>query len=297
MDVSELKVHFYDFQSGIKITNKIDDAFDGIVNNVNLDLQRHLNIYIPGYRSNSDDSPETALRQALKDVPNIYLIVFDYSYYSAERLTKESLEKTMPYIFDLGSAMGKFVARLHELGFKAEKIRGFGHSAGGQLVGVMGEAFKNTTGTKIARITSIDPAKQCFSEHLETHTRSGQAEFVEVIHCESRNYGSLSNHADADIYYNKEDAVYPGCYDNNKNKVRNLGEVDMVTCAHIFCVQEYMRTVSQPKWFKACADYDDYVKHGCANSEIVYSGYYHNNTSKGIFYASTKVGPRVVPIA
>lgn len=294
--MSELRVDFYDFQNDIKISNRIGDAFDGIVKNVKLDLHRQINVFIPGFRSNSNDSPSVAVRQALKEVPDIYLINFDYSQYSGETLNPESFERATAYFYDLSSAMGKFVAQIHNLGFPAKNIRAFGHSFGGQLAGFMGEAFKNTTGTKIARITSIEPADACFFDDLETQVRSGQAEFVEIVHCLPANETAPTTNTDAEFYYNREDDVYPGCYDNNNNTVRNLGEVSMADCAHIICVQEYMRTVFETRLFQACSDYDDYLDHVCANSEIVYSGYYHNNTPNGTFYVSTKVGYPVEPI-
>lgn len=59
---------------------------------------------------------------------------------------------------DVGTSLGKCLAKLLRKGLDPNKIHLVGHSLGSHLVGKAGREFKKETGKKVGRVTGLDPA-------------------------------------------------------------------------------------------------------------------------------------------
>lgn len=78
-----------------------------------------------------------------------------------------------------------------------------GHSLGAHIVGFAGRNFTHQTNLAVPRITGMDPAKPCFIDNPRLKgLRSGDGDFVDVIHTDPAICG-LSHHVgDLDFYPN-----------------------------------------------------------------------------------------------
>ncbi len=127
----------------------------------------------------------------------------------------------------VGRQIGFLARRLVESGaIKAENIYVAGHSLGGQVAGYAGKYFHQLTGSKIGRITGLDPAGPMFQlpdwvdskMARQLHLWRDDAEFVDVIHTTAGSLvgdtalgmSSLIGHAD--FFPNGGQKNQPGCH-------------------------------------------------------------------------------------
>ena len=120
----------------------------------------------------------------------------------------------------VGSSTGEFLDNLMTAsGLSHADLHLVGFSLGGHGVGAMGRKLEELTGTKVDRLTAIDPAAPYFDimEPVGTWVGYNDAEFVDVIHSNSEfvfcgglsMYGPLGN---VDFYPNGG-LHQPGCTD------------------------------------------------------------------------------------
>ncbi|XP_072931661.1 pancreatic lipase-related protein 2-like isoform X1 [Epargyreus clarus] len=288
-DVSDIEVFFYDFQNNFNVTYKIDNAVESLTSVYNLDPSKKLIFFVPGYRSHiAKNSPEL-IRQAFRDVPNIYLIIIDHSVYTTSPTGRwKSYENSVQYTYSIGQALGKFLSDLrNNKGFPSQNIHCIGHSLGSQILGVVGTAYFERTLEKVWRITGIDPAGPCFSNgFIEDQLRSGCADYVEVYHCSAGTLGTTSVLADIDFFFNENGRVQPHCHEGI---IPGIGESEAATCSHKSCMIFYTKTVQNPGWYLAwrCDSYKHFAKGKCAGNEMTIAGYSNPGNASGVFYVST----------
>ncbi|CAH2980069.1 unnamed protein product [Chilo suppressalis] len=271
----------------MNLTFKIGAALDGITSKYNLDVTRRLIFYVPGYKSHIYKPNEDSIRQAFKDVPNVYLIMIDHSAYTNGQGGKvKSYERAVSYAFYIGKALGEFLAGLHEKGYPSKNIHCVGHSLGAQMLGYAGVAYYNKTSEKISRITGLDPAGPCFSNALiDEQIRSGVADYVEVYHCNSGGLGTTSVLADTDFFFNRG-RKQPNC---EGSIVPGFGEYEAAKCSHKACVRFWAASVGHPGWYLswACNSYDRFNSGSCSANEVTLAGYWNPGNATGVFYIST----------
>lgn len=99
-------------------------------------------------------------------------------------------------------------------GIKMSTIHLIGHSMGAQISGFAGHGVNKVTNEKIGRITGLDPAGPLYewptAKSLDEILDSGDANFVDVIHTNSKHLGIIypSGHVD---YYPNGGRKQPGC--------------------------------------------------------------------------------------
>ncbi|CAG5016111.1 unnamed protein product [Parnassius apollo] len=129
----------------------------------------------------------------------------------------------------------------------------------------------------------MDPAGPCFTKAaLEEQLRSGNAEYVEVYHCNAGHLGTNNVIGDIDFFFNEEGKIQPDC--------RSLSDDDLDKCYHKVCVKYWTRTVHQPNLFSAlaCPTYKAFSEGRCNNSKTTMAGHSNPGNATGIFYLLTE---------
>ncbi|XP_053607912.1 lipase member I-like [Plodia interpunctella] len=290
LDVSQVDAYFYDFSKNFTDTYPIKDAAKGILEIPNLDKNKKLIIFNPGFRSKITKNTEEKIRDAFRNYPNSYLIIFDHSQYTNDNLgRKKSYERSVRYVYYIGKEIGLMLSDLQKGGINAKNIHCIGHSLGSQMLAHTGETFMSKTGVKISRITALDPAGPCFSNSF-THEqiRSGVAEYVEVYHCNAGMLGTASVLGDIDFFVNKNGAVQPNC---NTPYIPGIFDSSKAArCNHKTCVNMYTATVGHPEMFLAhnCDTYKEYKNGICSRNNVTIAGFWNPGTAFGVYYFSTK---------
>ncbi|CAH3897926.1 unnamed protein product [Pieris brassicae] len=288
LDVSETEVYFYDFANNFNISYGINNAAGAITNFYNLDTTREIKFFVPGYKSHISKNAPELIRQVFKDIPNIYLIIIDHSFYTSSRGgNRKSYERSVNYSFYLGKAIGRLLAEFRQFGFPSQNIHCIGHSLGSHILGYAGTTYFERTSERVRRITGIDPAGPCFSNSLiEEQLHSGAADYVEVFHCNAGGLGTTSVLADVDFFLN-DGRVQPHC---TVGLIPGYGESDAARCSHKACVKYWTYTVNHPGSFLswACNSYKDFKNGKCSGNEVAIAGFSNPGNTSGVFYASTE---------
>ncbi|XP_013165250.1 PREDICTED: lipase member H [Papilio xuthus] len=282
LQVGETKVYFYDFSKDINIVCKINSGVDCITNTTSLDISRRLIVFVPGYKCFIKRDIEELVRQTYKTIPDIYLIIIDHSAYTYE--TKEKLrsyERSVLYSFYIGNGLGKFLAGFNRYGYPSKNIHCIGHSLGAHILGYAGERYNVETSENVWRITGLDPAGPCFANaSKEEQLRSGNAGFVDVYHCNAGQLGTTNAIGDADIFFNKQGKIQPGC--------KGLSDEDLAKCYHKACILYWTISVLRSHFYQAvaCPSYDAYIAGSCTTNTTPIG---HLTVAvKGIFYVTTE---------
>ncbi|XP_041978198.1 lipase member H-like [Aricia agestis] len=289
LDVSGVDVYFYDFPRNDVESFTIDAAADGILKIPQLDKTKKFIIFVPGYKSNINKKTEELVRDTFRNFPNSYLIILDHSPYTNDNQGYvKSYERSVKYVYYIGKALADFLADLARGGISPKNIHCIGHSLGAQMLGQTGQLFFEKTGTKIAKITGLDPAGPCFSNSFtQDQIRSGVADYVDVYHCNAGGLGTTSVLADTDFFVNRKGQSQPNCgtplipgiFDSSK----------AAKCSHRACIELYTATVSNPNWFLAwrCDEYKQFKKGECSTNEVTIAGFWNPGNATGVFYFST----------
>lgn len=267
----------------------IDNAAKGILALPELDKVKKFIVFIGGFKSNINKRTEDRIRDAFRNYPNSYLIIFDHSPYTNDNDGNiKSYERSVKYVYYIGRAVAQFLTGLSEGGVSPKNIHAIGHSLGSQILGHAGEIFIANTGRKISRITALDPAGPCFSKSfIKEQIRSGVAEYVEVYHCNAGGLGTSSVLADIDFFVNRNGQSQPNCktplvpgiFDSSK----------AAKCSHRACIDIWAATVDNPNWYLAwkCDNYKMFKNGRCSGNEVTIAGFWNPMNATGVYYFST----------
>lgn len=266
----------------------IHEAAKGILSYDKLDKNNKFIIFVGGYTSNINQNTEQRIRDAFKDLPNSYLLIYDHSMYTNDNLgNKKSYESSVQYVYYIGRALAIMLVNLKERGISAKNMHCIGHSLGSHMLGNTGDVFHGITGDKIGRITALDPAGPCYyKSSIEDQVRSGVADYVEVYHCNSGGLGSASVLGDIDFFVNTghfqpkcKTPYIPGIFDSTK----------AAKCSHTNCIKTWAATVKNRHWFLAskCDTYKLFEGGLCDGNNVTLAGFWNPGTATGIYYFST----------
>ncbi|KPJ08386.1 Lipase member H, partial [Papilio machaon] len=220
-------------------------------------------------------------------------------------------------------------------------IHSIGHSLGAHILGYAGERYSAETSENVWRITGLDPAGPCFANApKEEQLRSGNADYVEVYHCNAGQLGTTNTIGDADIFFNQEGKIQPGCskdpagpcfanapkeeqlrsgnadyvevyhcnagqlgttntigdadiFFNQEGKIqpgcsKGLSDEDLPKCYHKTCVLYWTKSVLRSQLYQAvaCPSYEAYTAGSCNTNKTSIG---HSTVAeKGIFYVTTE---------
>lgn len=125
-----------------------------------------------------------------------------------------------------GIVIGNLVARLNKMrNFPLSKFHLLGHSLGAHIMGYAGKQVKEITGSKVQRITGMDPAGPLFEVPMQPPTKRlshSDADVVEVVHTDGGLAGFVSPIGDIDFYPNGGLFIQPNCI--NKKDLSQIAD-------------------------------------------------------------------------
>eukprot|EP00094_Tigriopus_californicus_P011914 TCALIF_11509-PA protein Name:"Similar to PNLIP Pancreatic triacylglycerol lipase (Oryctolagus cuniculus)" AED:0.24 eAED:0.24 QI:0/0/0/1/1/1/2/0/197 len=122
--------------------------------------------------------------------PRTFVVV--HGFVNDIEFTEQFVDEAAENALDVGTRVGELVSKIiDKTGLPHAKIHAIGHSLGAQALGHLGRKVKADTGSKVARMSGLDPARPYFEildPALQLNKNDG--EYVDVIHTNS---GSLIN--------------------------------------------------------------------------------------------------------
>ncbi|GLV32690.1 uncharacterized protein CBL_00603 [Carabus blaptoides fortunei] len=192
-----------------------------------------------------------------------------------------------------GKYLAKFINNLKTNNVPLENIHLLGHSLGSHMAGFAGKHVFNITGLKINRITALDPAGPLFDASVllsrfstrllpeNDRLSKNDANFVDVMHTDSGNYGMVSSIGHVDIFPNNGSSIQPGC--------ENTGDDN---CSHARSTHFYIESINSDKLIaRKCNNYKDYINGLCKNSTLAIVGEDIDQNLRGDFYLTTNAEP------
>lgn len=221
-----------------------------------LDPNQTFYFVVHGYRSKGSANWVQRIKDEILATEKATVIVVDWA------------KGSRVYNYSLAACSTRTLARLAATMVKTlvdagmlvpSRIHYIGHSLGAQAGGFFGEDVLQMTGSKVGRITGLDPAGPLF-EYFDVYLRKEHADFVDIIHTSmGMGFNSFrgrlgmtkeSGHVD---FYPNGGSRQPGC--------RSFGRPD---CSHSRATLYYansIRTCSYPTL--RCTDYKAFKSHRC----------------------------------
>lgn len=240
-----------------------------------LEPDRTLYFVVHGYRSKGYAGWVQRIKDEILAVEKATVIVVDWA------------KGSKVFNYSLAASSTRTLARLAATMVKTlvdagvlvpSRIHYIGHSLGAQAGGFFGEDVFEMTGSKVGRITGLDPASPLF-EYFDVYLRKEHAEFVDIIHTSmGMGFNSFrgrlgmtkdSGHVD---FYPNGGRHQPGC--------RTFGRVD---CSHSRATLYYansIRTCSYPT--VPCTNYDAFKSGRCAPCDEAPCGVMGHNASANL---------------
>ncbi|XP_018328181.1 pancreatic lipase-related protein 2 isoform X2 [Agrilus planipennis] len=156
-----------------------------------------------------------------------------------------------------------------------------GHSVGAHLAGLTGHKMATKlSGTKVKRISGLDPAGPYFDAIFTTRSRRIQkhdADFVDIIHTDAF-YGYNSDLGHVDFYPNGG-RLQPQCEKGDKN-----------LCSHSMSHEYFYKSIEAPDYFVGtqCMQWDLYLMGSCKNKRKAPMGIATPPDTRKRFYLRTK---------
>ncbi|XP_052744588.1 inactive pancreatic lipase-related protein 1 [Bicyclus anynana] len=220
------------------------------------DEDSHLVVFCHGFTDDPSQTSFTSVSQAYFDGGQMSMIALDASPY----ISWFYLRSTTLVRF-IGERLGALLHALVKEGQSPSKIHIVGHSLGAHIAGYTGKHFTELSGSKLGRITGLDPAGPCFSR-LQPALRLNRtdADYVDIVHTDAGAYG-ISEQVGHKDYYPNRGTRQPDCL--------------LQTCSHSRAWELYSESVLRPRAFPAvrCKDWDAFANGDCDFDNISYMGY------------------------
>jgi len=190
----------------------------------------------------------------------------------------------------VGQKTAKFIDWLvKDIGIEWDDIHVLGSSLGAQAAGYTGRF----TGSKIGRITGLDPSGPLFHSvgHLDKLDKT-DAQFVDVIHTAGYWVGNEDVMGHVDFYPNGGRAPQPGCEEKES--------LDL-SCSHFQAWKLFGESIEASKEPKMspivgleCRTYKKFLSGECCRSkhQTAVMGDSVDRTTRGTFYLKTRDRPR-----
>ncbi|KAL7734948.1 hypothetical protein ACLKA6_011214 [Drosophila palustris] len=230
---------------------------------------------------------ESLLRSSFFALEPIVLSIPQWQGNSSSRLTAALLERQACNVFGLDltdtrteseivASVSSLIVLLHQqfdVPLRQQQLVGF--AEGGHLAGAVAEQVQQLLGEKMPRITALDPSGD--SDKF-THRLSPQdASFVEVVHTNGRELGTMEQLGDVDFYPNggKEQ---PGCENTT----------DSDACSHERALDLAVEMWSTANDFVSaqCASVEDMSAQNCRWSSLLMG--VNVESKSGIYFLETQ---------
>nr|XP_021200298.2 lipase member H [Helicoverpa armigera] len=233
------------------------------VSNSNINFSRITVILAHGWNGHGANTMNQLLVEAFLQDADVNVIVLDWS-----ALANRSYTTAKGGTAEVGRGLGQFLNWLSTLGLSFERVHLVGFSLGGHLVGNAGRE----TGSRVKRITALDPAGPLWGSDRNRIVRT-DGQYVEVIHTETSTLGYKDLCGDADFYPNGGSSM-PGCY--------------IVTCSHSRAYK-YMASTVKYNHLQAneCASLRDATRNRCTGTLNPMGNSNISKSRAGIFRVNT----------
>ncbi|KAJ8735412.1 hypothetical protein PYW07_007032 [Mythimna separata] len=236
------------------------------VTNSNINFSRITVFLAHGWNGHGGNTMNRMLIEAFLQNADVNVIVLDWS-----ELANRSYTTAKGGTAEVGRGLGQFINWLAGRGLLYNRVHLVGFSLGGHLVGNAGRE----TGSRVHRITALDPAGPLWNSDRNRITRT-DGRYVEVIHTETTALGYSGLCGDADFYPNGGSNM-PGCI------------VGAINCSHSRSY-EYMASSVKHNHFLAhvCGSLSDANRNRCTGTPLNPMGNSDINKSRaGIFRVNT----------
>lgn len=194
----------------------------------------------------------------------------------------------------VGAQFFALLELLHsKFGLKYENVHIIGSGVGAHIAGYAGRNLKRKN-ESIARITALDAASPQFeNEHIDVRLDRSDAQFVDVIHTDSktfvvRGYGIKKPIGHIDFYPN-------GGYEQKNCRKRDDGVASFFTCSHYRAVHYFLESFDGRCPFKAypCTSYKEFKNVDCTSCPssgcpmMGFNSLEHHGRLEGSFYLKT----------
>ncbi|XP_077519357.1 pancreatic triacylglycerol lipase-like [Amblyomma americanum] len=247
-----------------------DEDFGAAAKHVARD--RTLYFVVHGYRSKGTAQWVQRIKDEILALEEATVVVVDWS--TASRVKNYSVAAASTRT--VARLAAKLVKELVDAGtLTPSRVHYIGHSLGAQAGGFFGQDVQSMTGTKVGRITGLDPAGPMF-EYFDAYLRKEHADFVDIIHTSMgvgfnfvRGRLGMTKSAGHVDFYPNGGRQQPGC--------RPFGRLD---CSHSRATLYYansIRTCSYPT--QRCDNYRAYRSHRCTPCDQGACGVMGHNAS------------------
>ncbi|XP_059061658.1 pancreatic lipase-related protein 2-like [Achroia grisella] len=143
-----------------------------------MDYSRKTVIFISGYFDNPDLPPSRILESSYRNLGyNVWLIdIYQFVNYQFPEVAR--------FVPSAGRRVGEMLYNLtlENVGFNPKNLEIVGLSLGGETISFIAKSFKELSGTKLSKLTALDPTGPCF-RNLGPDQRLDQsdADYVEVV--------------------------------------------------------------------------------------------------------------------
>lgn len=182
---------------------KLNDA-DSVTQS-SFDAKKPTKVVIHGYFNNKDSPVNKKITAAYLANYDVNVIVVDWGAGANHLVYNVAADRTK----QVATAVAEFLDQLLDVDTRRwEQLTVVGHSLGAHIAGLTGKLVKNG---KIGKIVGLDPAGPIFRKR-GSHSRlhKTDANYVEVIHTNSRRLGIKSRLGTADFYPNRG-KIQPNC--------------------------------------------------------------------------------------
>ncbi|XP_076290868.1 lipase member H-B-like [Lasioglossum baleicum] len=224
---------------------------------------------------------ETVDAESVKTIANAYIantdsnvIAINYS----QIVDDKTLIVDVIRVNDFAEAIGHALTKMVNNGKISKQIHMIGYSLGAQVAA----HIKNYFDLPIARITGLSPAGPPIYSGISL--KSGDANFVDIIHTDGGIYGQLHNSGNADFHPNGGLRPQPGCEVFSSNKTQETN------CNDARSWKYYAESILNPKGFMAIQCFSSAVFNlgNCnLNGAVVPMGYATPTNATGRFYLRT----------
>ncbi|KYN04718.1 Pancreatic lipase-related protein 2 [Cyphomyrmex costatus] len=195
-------------------------------------------LIIHGWKGNCESTVCTEIRDAYLQIGDYNIILIDWRA-TANHLYAKSA-RSAPFVSQYIALLIDFLENNASLDPKKTAI--IGYSLGGHIAGLSARFATS----KIREVVALDPAGPYFeSRESEERVDKTDAILVQVIHTSIRFMGIKSAIGTSDFYVNGGEEQ-PGC-----GRIRWIGDLIAIACAHFRALEYYIESVLNPRSFRA----------------------------------------------
>ncbi|VVC97112.1 unnamed protein product [Leptidea sinapis] len=243
----------------------------------NLDFNKPTFVFVSGYLDTTDFYITSNIAKVYEDIGYNVLML------DTNKFTTMVYPRAVRFMRPVGKHTAEMLAELTQLGLDPKKLEIAGLSLGAQTASYIGKNYQLIVGTKISRITGLDPAGPCFRNlGPEDRIDKNDADFVDILSTNIDGLGMAAPAGHVNIYANGGE-YQPGEF---------IWMLCTSFCSHIRAYFLWITALSYPDSFIAiqCDSVQQARNRQCYDRQPMVTnvlGLKSNRSREGIFYLNT----------